>query len=76
MGRLMVPRVKGHNPLRTQKIVSLMFEKEQAHWGPSGKLKLPKPNTIFNSIAVIRAEILLKRRKTKINQSINQITCS
>ena len=28
MGRENVPRVKDHNPLGTQKIVSLMFEKE------------------------------------------------
>jgi hypothetical protein len=35
----MVPRVKDHNPLGAQKIVSLMFEKEYAHWGPPGKTK-------------------------------------
>ena len=64
-------RVKDHNPFGTQKIVSLMFEKEKAHWGPSGKPKISKPRTILNSYRRNMAGILLKRRKTH-NQSINQ----
>jgi hypothetical protein len=64
----MGPRVKDHNPLGTQKIVSLMFEKEYVHLGSSRKLKISKPNTIFYLIAGTMAEISLKQRKT-INQS-------
>jgi hypothetical protein len=51
-GTLKGARVKNHNPLGKQKIVSLMFEKEYAHWEPSGKPKISKPNIIFYSIAV------------------------
>jgi hypothetical protein len=59
----MMPRVKDHNPFGTKTIVS--------HWGPSGKPKLSKPNTVFNSIAVIWLKYCLNGVNPKsINQSI------
>jgi hypothetical protein len=38
-----VSRVTDHNPFGTQKIVSLMFEKEWAQWKQSGKSKFSNP---------------------------------
>jgi hypothetical protein len=56
----MVPHVKDHNPLGTQKTVSLIFEKDS--------------NTQNRILQLLNrrdvAEILPKRRKTLINQSI------
>jgi hypothetical protein len=62
----MVPRVRDHSPLGTKKMVSLLFEKEWARRGPSGK-----PQTFK-----IKHHILFNRRNmaqilnNKINQSI------
>jgi hypothetical protein len=70
----MVSRVNDHNPLGTQKIVSLMIEKSRLIGGRQGNPKLSKPNTAFLLYRRNMAERLLKRRKTTINQSINLTT--
>jgi hypothetical protein len=37
--------VKDHNPLAMQKIVSLVFEKEMAHWGVVSETQTLKTRT-------------------------------
>jgi hypothetical protein len=56
----MLPRFKDYIPLGTQKIVSLIFEQEKAHWGCIGN-----SNSLKETIQLLNmAETCSKRHKT------------